>query len=129
MADLQPETTREYLGLAATQIRRTLLDLTRHHFGPHGLGANHHTDKPDADELAYHQATCEPDDLGHWVSLHEAVEALPDDEREVFGLLWYSGLSQAEAGEILGVHERTIRRRWLAARTLLYELLDGESPI
>ncbi len=38
---VRPESTRAFFGLAAEQIRRELLDLARHFYGPHGLGANH----------------------------------------------------------------------------------------
>lgn len=36
MRDVRPKTTAEFFGLAALQIRRTLIDLARHHFGPEG---------------------------------------------------------------------------------------------
>jgi DNA-directed RNA polymerase specialized sigma24 family protein len=31
-------------------------------------------------------------------------------------MLWYQGLTQIETAELLGVTERTIQRRWVAAR-------------
>ena len=42
-----PETVRHFDNLAATQIRRELIDLARSYYGPEGLGANHHTDGTD----------------------------------------------------------------------------------
>jgi len=56
------------------------------------------------------------------------VEALPDDEKEVFDLLWYQELTQAEAAALLNVSERTIKRRWASARLRLHEILGGELP-
>ena len=41
---------------------------------------------------------------------------LPDAEREVFDLLWYEGLTQVEAANVLGVTERTIKNRWRNAK-------------
>ena len=41
----------------------------------------------------------------------EAIEELPEDEREVFGLVRIQGLTQAEAAEILGVSGKTVQRR------------------
>src|SRR4051794_18945804 len=38
---VRPATPRDFLGLAAEQIRRELIDLARHYYGPQGLGANH----------------------------------------------------------------------------------------
>jgi len=41
----------------------------------------------------------------------------------VVNLLWYEGLTQEEAGQVLGISLRTVKRRWHAARTRLYEVL------
>jgi RNA polymerase sigma-70 factor (ECF subfamily) len=70
----------------------------------------------------------EPSRLAAWAEFHEQIDALPEEEREVFDLLWYQGLNQAEAAELLGVSERTIKRRWQAARLRLHEALHGEMP-
>jgi RNA polymerase sigma-70 factor (ECF subfamily) len=54
------------------------------------------------------------------------VGALPEEGRAAFDLLWFQGLTQAEAAVVLGVAEVTVRRRWLAARLRLQDLLrDG----
>jgi RNA polymerase sigma-70 factor (ECF subfamily) len=58
-----------------------------------------------------------------WARLHELVEHLPDEEREVVDLLFYVGLEEAEAAEQLGVSARTIRRRWNRARLTLHDSL------
>ena len=63
-----------------------------------------------------------------WSEFHQQVERLPEEEREVFDLLWYQGLSQAEAGQVLGVTERTIKRRWASARLRLHRVLKGTLP-
>src|SRR5262245_8442553 len=36
---VRPQSVREFCRLSAMQIRRELIDLTRHHFGPEGHGA------------------------------------------------------------------------------------------
>ena len=38
---MRPDSTRAFFGLAAEQMRRELLDLARHYYGPEGEGANH----------------------------------------------------------------------------------------
>ena len=43
-------------------------------------------------------------------------------------MLWYQGLTQAEAAELLGVSSRTVKRRWQTARLRLFEALGGELP-
>jgi RNA polymerase sigma-70 factor (ECF subfamily) len=70
----------------------------------------------------------EPSRLAAWTEFHAQTEALPEEEREVFDLLWYQGLPQAEAAGLLGVSERTVKRRWQAARLRLHEALRGEPP-
>lgn len=129
LADVKPQSVRHFFNLAAVMIRRTLLDLAKHHFGLHGQGANHHTDGQPADEEggAIHDrpdAADEPTDLEGWSEFHAQVEALPDEEREVVNLIFYEALTQEEAAHVLGVSLRTVKRRWQSARCRLYEKLN-----
>ncbi len=131
----QPESVRHFYNLAALQIRRGLIDLAHHYFGPQGHGANHHTDGAGkaADERGGSLdgkvgEVGEPNSLGAWTDFHEAVEQLPDEERELFGLLWFEDLTQEEAATVLGVSLRTVRRRWQEARRKLAEALDDSLP-
>ncbi len=108
-----------------------MLDLTRHHFGPEGAGARHHTDHPGAENAGpiavRESAFGEPTTLAEWTEFHEKVQRLPPAEREVFDLLWYEGLTQAEAAQVLGVTDRTVKNRWRSAKLELQRLL-GEGP-
>jgi RNA polymerase sigma factor (sigma-70 family) len=72
--------------------------------------------------------THEPSELAAWSEFHERAGQLPDEEREVFDLLWYQGLMQEEAAQLLGVSERTVKRRWQSARLQLFEALGGNLP-
>jgi RNA polymerase sigma-70 factor (ECF subfamily) len=130
-----PTSGRHFLHLAACQIRRELIDLGRHFFGPGGLAARHATPAPGAPTestpVSPHepaQSTDEPATLTAWTELHEQAEQLPEDEREVFDCLWYLGLAQTEAAEALGVDRTTIIRRWHRARRRLLEKLKGNLP-
>lgn len=132
---IQPESPQRFYGLAATQIRRELIDLARHHFGPEGEAAHHHTDVIAADDgppegrlAQVSDTTGEPATLLAWAEFHEQVEALPAALRDVFNLLWYEGLNQRDAGAILQVSERTIKNRWREAKILLRERLADQSP-
>jgi RNA polymerase sigma-70 factor (ECF subfamily) len=58
----------------------------------------------------------------------KAIEELPEDERDVFGLLHIQGLTQAEAAEVLGVSVRTVQRRLNRSLLLLAEQLDDLRP-
>jgi RNA polymerase sigma-70 factor (ECF subfamily) len=128
LGEAHVETDRHFFNLATVQIRRELIDLGRKHFGPHGIGRNHHTDNQPGDERggALHAIEAEPADLAEWTEFHERVQSLPDEEREVFDLLYYEDFSQEEAATILGCSVRTIRRRWNDAKLRLHgELNDG----
>jgi RNA polymerase sigma-70 factor (ECF subfamily) len=116
---VEPASTRAFFGLAAEHIRRELLDLARHYYGPEGLGANHAShfragaDSRQAPEPA---DRAEPDEeLERWRRFHEGVERLPAEEREVVGLVFYHGWKQAEVAALLQVSERTVRRWWQSA--------------
>ena len=120
---VKPDSVRSFLGLATVEIRRTLIDLLRHHFGPHGAAAHHHSDflpsARDADQgvlpgVPDHDDAAES--LEAWTSFHEAMDSLPEDEREVMHLGWYGGMQQAEMADVLGVSVSTIKRRWYRAR-------------
>jgi hypothetical protein len=56
---VKPESVREFIGLAARQIRWILLDLARHYFGPQGIGRHHYTPSP-VDGSAPDPPCCEP---------------------------------------------------------------------
>jgi len=128
LRDVQPQSTRHFFALATTQIRRELIDLTRHHFGSMGHAANYQTDEKGEDRSAIREPLAQPTTLEEWSDFHQQVETLPDQEQEVFNLLWYEGLTQDEAASVLEVNVRTVKRRWQSARYLLYEALDGEPP-
>lgn len=121
--DVQPRSELELVGLAAVQVRRTLIDLARHHFGPLGGAAHHRSDPLLAGACASpgeRGAACdEPLSLVDWTAFHAAVDLLPEEEREVFHLVWYGDATYAEAADLLGITRRTAIRRMNRARLLL----------
>jgi RNA polymerase sigma factor (sigma-70 family) len=120
-----PNDVRDFVRLASVNIRRALLDLVKHYYGPRGLDV-----RQAGTPLPAHEAreSDEAKRLEAWSAFHRQAERLPEEQREVFDLLWYQGLSQAEAAGLLGASERTIKRRWLSARLRLFEALHGELP-
>jgi RNA polymerase sigma-70 factor (ECF subfamily) len=134
LAEMRPTSVVEFYRLAALNIRRELLDLAKHYYGPRGLGANYASIARASDESSAEPAADRPaadDDPGRlaaWTAFHANVEELPPEEKEVFDLLWYQELSQAEAANLLQVSDRTIKRRWAAARLRLHEALGGPLP-
>lgn len=126
LAEVRPESPRQFHGLAATQIRRELLDLAKHFHGARGIGANHHSDGGKAAERTSAEPF-EPETLEAWARFHELVDALHDEEKETVQLLWYEGLKQPEAAALMGVSLATLKRRWQSARLRLCELLEDWS--
>jgi RNA polymerase sigma-70 factor (ECF subfamily) len=43
LRETTPPTVRDFFRLAALHVRRELIDLARHHYGPQGPAARHHT--------------------------------------------------------------------------------------
>lgn len=116
LLDVQPESLRHFFNLAAQQIRRELIDLARQHARLDGQAEL-------ATDLAADRS--EPGTLAEWTEFHGQVEGLPDAEREVFSLIWYEELTQAEVADLLKVSTRTVMRRWQNARLLLGMALYG----
>lgn len=131
---VKPDSARNFFGLATVEIRRTLIDLCRHHFGPEGAAGKYQSDitgssdDEDGGILQNEPDRHDPDSLEIWSQFHEAVESLPDDEREVTHLVWYGGMKQAEVAAVLGVSVPTIKRRWYRARLQLHAIMDGQLP-
>jgi RNA polymerase sigma-70 factor (ECF subfamily) len=134
LAEVQPASAVEFYRLAALNIRRELLDLAKHHYGPRGLGANYASLDAAADQSRADPARnllAAGDDPGHldaWTAFHDQVDRLPAEEKEVFDLLWYQELSQADVAALLQISERTVKRRWAEARLRLHKSLGGQLP-
>jgi RNA polymerase sigma factor (sigma-70 family) len=60
--------------------------------------------------------------------LHEAVEKLPVELREVFGLTLYHGWTQSQIAELLQISDRQVRRLWTESCRRLHTALRGELP-
>ncbi len=128
-----PESPCHFYRLAALQVRRELLDLFRHHFGPEGQGARHDTDAYWNDGhsgrlTSQEDASAEPSSLAEWTDFRRAVESLPEEERGAVDLLWYQELTQEEAARVLKTSLRRVKRLWQSARLRLSAALPSEIP-
>ena len=63
-----------------------------------------------------------------WVAwrVHRALEELPEREREVIALAYWSGMSQSEVADFLGIPLGTVKTRTRAALGRLADVLEGE---
>ncbi len=136
LAGCQPETPVEFFRLAACLIRRELIDLSRHHFGYRPGLASMETPGSSLSDSGAPACGPSPDDndtfnpqkLSQWTEFHNYIERLPDEDRCLFDLLWYQGLTMAEASGLLGIPLRTLGRKWKTVRVRLYrDLLDDGS--
>lgn len=129
--ELKLEDDAHFFRLAARHLRFELIDIFRKHTGAHGIAANHQTATPQNDvrpsdgERFHANPTVDPQQLAAWGEFHEIVEELPERQREVIDLLWYQGLKQQDAADLMGVDVKTVKRRWRDVKIQLSDKLDA----
>jgi RNA polymerase sigma-70 factor (ECF subfamily) len=122
LAEIHPATVRDFFRLAAQRIRWLLLDRAKQ---LDRRPRDHRTAEPTDTPVA---GPDEADPPALLTALYDQIEALPGNEREVVDLLYFHGLSQAEAASLMGVTERSVRRYWTAARLKLAQGLQDMLP-
>jgi RNA polymerase sigma factor (sigma-70 family) len=124
--------SRHFWNLATLQIRRELIDMSRRYRGSQKQMPDPVTDRtvdgPGGQLQSQPDNSIEPDSLEAWTRFHEQIERLPENEQEVFGLIWYSGFRQKETAAQLGVTLDVVKKRWLSARLKLAKALSDEPP-
>lgn len=117
----RPTLVRQYFAMASQHIRWELNDLARR-LDREGLQLE------DLDSLAV-----APNSSGSQLSQNarrilQAIEDLPEVEKEVFGLIRIQGMTQTEAAQIMGISPKTIQRRLNHGIFLLTEALSDLDP-
>jgi RNA polymerase sigma factor (sigma-70 family) len=121
MRSVRPRTVRQFFALANQHMRWQLNDLARRlDEHPAAVGLR--------EELLAAPASSDSGITPDGRRMLEAIENLPEDEREVFGLVRLQGLTQAEAAEVLDVSTKTVKRRLNRASLLLAEELENLRP-
>jgi RNA polymerase sigma factor (TIGR02999 family) len=118
---VKPPDVGAFYGLAARQMRWVFRDLSRQ------SEARQAVTYPGSQAEPEDRHSC-ADHLAAWSDFHNKIEQLPEEEREMFDLLFYEGLTQEEAAAVLSVSVRTVKRRWQRARLLLHQALHGVWP-
>jgi RNA polymerase sigma factor (sigma-70 family) len=121
MREVRPKNVRQFFALANQHMRWELNDLARRL-----------DEQPSVVVLDEALVPCPPDsDSGLTADgrrILAAIEDLPEDEREVFGLVRVQGMTQAEAARLLGVAIITVKRRLNRGLRLLTEQLADLRP-
>jgi RNA polymerase sigma factor (sigma-70 family) len=119
---IRPRTVRGFFALANQHIRWELNDLARR--------LDEHTPPVDVCADAVPAPASSDSELGPDARrMLAAIDALPEDEREVLSLVRIQGLTHDETAGLIGVSTKTVQRRLNRALLLLTaELGDLRSP-
>lgn len=114
----------QFFGVASTMMRRILVNHARALAAGKRGGAAQRLSIRDDDAVSTEQ------DATDLLALDEALTRLAAiDERKsrVVELLYFGGLENREAAEVLGVSDKTVQRDWQMARRWLYRELSADA--
>ena len=122
MRSVRPPTVRQFFTLVNQHMRWELNDVARRL-----------DEQPSAVEVCEDLVPAPPASSDSQLTpdgqrILKAIDELPEDEREVFGLVHIQGLMQVEVAEVLGVSVRTVQRRLNSSLPLLSKELDDLRP-
>jgi RNA polymerase sigma-70 factor (ECF subfamily) len=125
-----PGNTREFLGLAALQVRRELLNMAEAYRGWESPSRGHRGRTAGANGQQYEPVDHaeRPGELAEWTEFHDVVARLPEPILQVFELMWYGGLETHEVADALNIALRTVQLRWQKARMEIREALGNRLP-
>jgi RNA polymerase sigma-70 factor (ECF subfamily) len=117
------ESRGHFLAVAATQMRRILLDYARKHQAARRGGAGQKVLLEDT------MAICEqkPVDM---IALNTALDqlaTLDPKQSQLVELRFFGGLSVEDTAEAMGVSPATVKRSWSSARAFLHRAMTGGS--
>lgn len=122
MREVKPQTVRQFFGLANRHMRWELNDMARR------------LDERTRSAELREEFIKAPESTGSQLSpsarrMLDAIEGLPEEEREAFELVRIQGMTYPEAAEVLEVSERTVHRRLNRGLVLLDERLADLRPV
>ncbi|SIN75088.1 RNA polymerase sigma-70 factor, ECF subfamily [Singulisphaera sp. GP187] len=121
LREARPASMRQYFSLAGQHMRWELNDLARR------------LDEQPATVELRDELTLAPGESNSGLTsdgrrMLLAIDALPEEEREVFDLIRIQGLTIPESAEVLGVSESTVKRRLRKGLASLAETLEDLRP-
>lgn len=111
-----------FFAAAAEAMRRILIDNARRKRALRHGGGQARVDIHEVEIAA-------PGSEDELLAVHEALEKLAAEDAglaELVKLRFFVGLTNKEAGEILGISEPTVERRWSFARAWLYREIQSD---
>jgi RNA polymerase sigma factor (sigma-70 family) len=123
MRSVRPTTVRQFFALANQHMRWELNDLARR------LDSGAPAAELRESRIALEQGSESSIPPAPTLSrILTAIDALAEEEREVFDLVRLQGLSHGEAAQVVGVSVKTVQRRLKRSLVLLSARLGDLSP-
>jgi RNA polymerase sigma factor (sigma-70 family) len=121
LRDARPQTVRQFFALTNQHMRWEMNDLARR--------LDERNPTVEIDEAALPSAPSSESELNpNARRILEAIENLPENEREVFSLVRIQGMTHTEVAEIVGVSAKTVQRRLTVGLLKLTETLADLRP-
>jgi RNA polymerase sigma-70 factor (ECF subfamily) len=121
MRSVQPQPVRQFFALVNQHMRWELYDVARR-LDEQPMAVEVRDDLVPAPD----RSAAVPTANSH--RMLKAIDDLPEEEREAFGLVHVQGLTLGEAAEVLGVSVRTVQRRLSRSVLLLANALEDLRP-
>jgi RNA polymerase sigma factor (TIGR02999 family) len=121
---LRLEDRHHFFAYAAKTMRNVIIDSAREHLAERRGGGAVHVTLGNAEAVP----NADADASGELVRVNDALhelEAVDPELAELVEMRYFGGYSEAEIAELLGVAERTVRRRWDKARAWLFVALGS----
>jgi len=115
------ESRGHFMAVAATQMRRILLDYARKHHAARRGGAGQKVLLEDSMAIAAQRSV----DMIALDTALEKLAALDAGQARLVELRFFGGLSVEETAEVLRVSPATVKRSWSSARAFLHREISG----
>ena len=117
--DLSYQNRQHFLNVAATAMRRVLVDRARKvRAAKRGAGQP----RLPLDDLSVSTALSESPEL--LIDISRALDTLRPEQIQLTELRFFAGFTLEETAEIMGLKPETTKKRWEVVKTVLYDKLD-----
>src|SRR5580658_2090749 len=115
------ESRSHFMAVAATQMRRILLDYARKHHAARRGGAGQKVILEDTMAISSQR----PVDMIALDAALSKLGGLDSTQARLVELRFFGGLSVEETAEVMGVSPATVKRSWSSARAFLHKEISG----